>query len=72
MTQETFNEMMNNYLIELAEKNPNTYSADARAWAEKNGYIKGDEKGRKMYKKFMTREEMITVLYRILKDKSLI
>ena len=39
---------------------------------EKNGYIKGDEKGRKMYKKFMTREEMITVLYRILKDKSLI
>ena len=72
MTQETFNEMMNNYLIELAEKNPNTYSTDARAWAEKNGYIKGDEKGRKMYKKFMTREEMITVLYRILKDKSLI
>lgn len=71
MTQETFNEMMNNYLTELAEKNPNTYSADARLWAEKNGYIKGDEKGRKMYKKFMTREEMITVLYRILKDKSL-
>lgn len=71
MTQETFNEMMNNYLTELAEKNPNTYSTDARAWAEKNGYIKGDEKGRKMYKKFMTREEMITVLYRILKDKSL-
>lgn len=35
MTQETFNEMMNNYLIELAEKNPNTYSTDARAWAEK-------------------------------------
>ena len=71
MTQEKFNEMMNNYLTELAEKNPNTYSADARVWAEKNGYIKGDEKGRKMYKKFMTREEMITVLYRILKDKSL-
>jgi hypothetical protein len=71
MTQETFNEMMNNYLTELAEKNPNTYSTDARLWAEKNGYIKGDEKGRKMYKKFMTREEMITVLYRILKDKSL-
>lgn len=71
MTQEKFNEMMNNYLTELAEKNPSSYSAEARAWAEKGGYIKGDEKGRKMYKKYMTREEMITVLYRILKDKSL-
>lgn len=69
MTQERFNELMTNYLTELAEKDPNTWSADARTWAESNGYIKGDEKGRKMYKKFMTREEMIQVLYRIMNDK---
>ena len=69
MTQERFNELMTNYLTELAAKDPNTWSADARAWAENNGYIKGDEKGRKMYKKFITREEMIQVLYRIMNDK---
>ena len=69
MTQERFNELMTNYLTELAEKDPSAWSADARTWAESNGYIKGDEKGRKMYKKFMTREEMIQVLYRIMNDK---
>ena len=69
MTQERFNELMTNYLTELAGKDPSAWSADARAWAESNGYIKGDEKGRKMYKKFMTREEMIQVLYRIINDK---
>ena len=69
MTQERFNELMTNYLTELAAKDPNAWSADARTWAEDNGYIKGDEKGRKMYKKFMTREEMIQVLYRIMNDK---
>lgn len=69
MTQERFNELMTNYLTELAAKDPSTWSADARTWAESNGYIKGDEKGRGMYKKFMTREEMVQVLYRVMNDK---
>ena len=69
MTQERFNELMTNYLTELAEKDPSAWSADARTWAEDNGYIKGDGKGHTMYKKFMTREEMIQVLYRIMNDK---
>lgn len=69
MTQERFNELMTNYLTELAEKDPSAWSADARTWAESNGYIKGDGKGHTMYKKFMTREEMIQVLYRIMDDK---
>mgnify|MGYP003559918896 FL=1 len=69
MTQERFNELMTNYLTELAEKDPSAWSTDARTWAEGNGYIKGAGKGRKMYKKFMTREEMIQVLYRIMNDK---
>ena len=69
MTQERFNELMTNYLTELAEKDPSAWSADARTWAEGNGYIKGDGKGHTMYKKFMTREEMIQVLYRIMNDK---
>lgn len=69
MTQERFNELMTNYLTELAAKDPSAWSADARTWAEGNGYIKGDGKGHTMYKKFMTREEMVQVLYRIMNDK---
>jgi hypothetical protein len=65
MTQEKFNEMMNNYLIELAQKQPSEWSKDARDWCEANGVIRGDEHGNKMYKKYMTREEIATVLYRL-------
>lgn len=66
MTQERFNEMMNNYLLELAQKDASGWSIEARNWAENSGLVKGDEKGRKMYKKFMTREEMVQVLYRLM------
>lgn len=67
MTQEQFNTMMNTWIAEQAEKDPGTWSAEQRTWAEKNGYVNGDNQGRKMYKKFLTREEMITVLYRFAK-----
>ena len=66
MTQEQFNTMMNNWIAEQADKDANTWSEDARTWAEKNGLVNGDEKGRKMYKKILTREELVTVLYRAL------
>lgn len=67
VTQEEFNQKMDNWLAEQAKKETNAdWSAAARNWAESYGYIKGDEHGRKMYKKFLTREEFITVLYRIL------
>lgn len=65
MTQEKFNEMMNNYLVSLALKAPSDWSKEARDWCEANGIIKGDEHGNKMYKKYMTREEIATVLYRL-------
>jgi hypothetical protein len=65
MTQEKFNEMMNNYLVSLALKGPSDWSKEAREWCEANGIIKGDEHGNKMYKKYMTREEIATVLYRL-------
>ena len=64
MTQERFNEMMDNYMKERAELEPSKWSEQARAWAENNGLINGDAQGRTMYKKYMTREEVITVLYR--------
>lgn len=64
MTQEKFNEMMNAWLTEQAERQPSDWSAEDREWAENNGIIRGDNKGRKMYKKFVTREEMAAMLHR--------
>lgn len=62
MTQEKFNEMMNNYLIELAKLPPSDWSAEARNFCESNGIITGDDKGNKMYKKFCTREELASII----------
>ena len=66
MTQEKFNEMMDNWIAEQANKEPAGWSAEARTWAEAAGLVTGNEKGQKMYKKMLTREELVTVLYRAL------
>jgi hypothetical protein len=66
MTQERFNEMMNTWIAEQAKLNPSDWSAEAREWAENAGLIAGDTDGKKMYKKLLTREELITVLHRAL------
>lgn len=65
MTQEKFNEMMNNYLIEVS-KEPASFEQDALVWAQSNGLLMGDEKGNLMPKKFMTRGEFAVVLKRFL------
>lgn len=65
MTQETFNAHMDAYLAQLAEKEPSAWSGDARAWAEENGLIAGDERGEKQYKSFVTREQMTVFLQRL-------
>ena len=66
MTQEQFNEMMDVWLAEQSKIQPNSWSADAREWAERNGLINGNANGDKLYRKFMTREEFVMVLYRAL------
>ena len=65
MTQEKFNEMMNNYLIDLASKEPGAWSVEARKWCESNGIINGDANGNRMYKKYLTREEIAAIVYRL-------
>ena len=65
MTQERFNELMNNYLVELAKQEPSAWSQEARDFCEKNGIINGDQNGNRMYKKFLTREEMAALIYRL-------
>lgn len=71
VTQEQFNKMMEVWMQEQAEKKPENWagSAEAQNWAESKGYIKGNEKGQKMYRKLLTREEFVQVLYRILGSK---
>lgn len=64
MTQERFNELMTEWLKNEAEKEPSNWSEEDRKWAEQNGIIRGDEAGHKMYKKFVTREEMAAMLHR--------
>lgn len=66
MTQEKFNEMMDAWIAEQAAKEPGDWSGEAREWAENVGLISGDTNGKKMYKKPMTREELVTVLHRAL------
>lgn len=72
MTQDKFNEMMNIWIAEQAKRDPSAWSQEARDWAEKNGFIEGDDQGQKMYKKYLTREEFVTVLHRIIKKLGLL
>jgi hypothetical protein len=65
MTQEKFNEMMNNYFTSLKTKAPADWSKEAREWAEKNGIIAGDENGNKQYENFVTREQLMMFLMRL-------
>jgi len=64
MTQQEFNERMEAYLKALAQRAPADWSAEARAWAEKNGLIAGDEAGNKQYRSFLTREQMAVLMQR--------
>ena len=73
VTQEQFNKMMDTWVMEQAKLNTaESWSKEARDWAETNKIILGDELGRKMYKKYITREEMVTLIHRILKKYGVI
>ena len=51
--------------VYLRTMDPERAAAEARAWAESIGLIKGDTAGRKQYKSFCTREQLMTFLYRL-------
>ena len=63
VTQEEFDRMMADYLARQSRREPSEWSEKAREWAEENQIISGDEQGRKQYKKFCTREELVQILY---------
>ena len=64
MTQEQFNDMMENYLESRAQKAPHDWSEKDRKWAEENGIIQGDPDGSKRYGSFITREEAAAMIHR--------
>lgn len=63
MTQEKFNEMMDNYL-EYLNTLPPVFEQEALDWAKEEGLLLGDENGNLMPRRFMTRGEFMTVLKR--------
>lgn len=74
MTQDKFNQMfkaaMEEYRKELRDNDSGTWSADARQWAVNNGLIVGngatpDGSPNFMWEDQMTREQFVTVLYRL-------
>ena len=69
MTQEQFNEMMDNYLNKRNAEAGSDWSKDAREWALKEGLFQGDETGNLMWQGFMTREQFATVMQRYANKK---
>nr|DAF15422.1 MAG TPA: N-acetylmuramoyl-L-alanine amidase [Caudoviricetes sp.] len=68
MDQATFDKLMDNWLQRQGAAAPSEWSREARAWAEENGIINGNDKGQKMYRSFCTREQLAVILYRIAKQ----
>ena len=67
MTQEKFDEMMEDYLRRLAEKPPEEWSKEERDFCEKRGILRGDNDGQMRYRSYVTREEAAAIAYRIVK-----
>ena len=65
MTQERFDQLMDNYLTRLGQLPPSGWSAPARAWAEEQGITTGDGDGAFRYRAFPTREETVQMLYQL-------
>lgn len=65
MDQATFDKMMDNWLARQQEKEPADWSKADREWAEENGLIYGDGSGKKMYRAWCTREQMVVFLHRL-------
>jgi hypothetical protein len=72
MDEKTFVQLFNEYRKTLQDNDAEEYSKEAREWALSNGLIQGsgkDENGdpNGMWKDFLTREQLVTVLYRFAK-----
>lgn len=60
--------MINEEDLTMATKldnTPDSYAKSAVAWAQKNGILKGNNKGDLMLHQSITRQDMIVMLYRL-------
>lgn len=64
MNIEKFAELMDEYNAELRKKPGSSWSNEARSWAVDNGLIVGGSDESLMWRANMSREELITVLWR--------
>ena len=73
MTQEQFDAMLEDYLARRALREPADWSARARQWAQEDGLVQGvgdldgDGQTDYAYQSFCTREELVTVLERLVR-----
>lgn len=69
MSPEKFEQLWLNYRATLQDNDASDYSEEARAWAKSNGLVQGGVDGtfNGMWEDVMTREQMITILYRFAK-----
>lgn len=71
MSYEQFLEYMAQYVKELSEKDAANWGDEwdkAQKWAEDNGIIKGDQNGNKQYQAYTTRQALVLMIYRLVKD----
>ncbi|MDD3346813.1 CHAP domain-containing protein [Oscillibacter sp.] len=69
MDQTTFNGLADAWLESRAELEPSIDTEEgrsARSWAEEQEIILGDRSGRKQYRSFCTREQVLLFLYRMM------
>lgn len=64
MNIEKFSELMAEYDTELRKKPGSNWSNEARTWAVENGLVVGGSDNEMMWRANMSREELITVLWR--------
>lgn len=64
VTYEEFTAFMDRYLANRAKLAPSAWSNEARAWAEKANIVQGGSDGDKKYQSFVTREELVQMLFR--------
>lgn len=74
MDVSTFKELWREMRKELQDNDASDWSAEAREWAVSNGIVQGGSSGETngMWEDVLTREQMVTVLYRFAKKFGLI
>ena len=67
MDVERFKELFKEMRKELQDNDASKWSKEARDWAIKNGLIQGGSDGSAAWEDLLTREQLVTVLYRFAK-----